>query len=603
MISLTRSQLVAIAGLLQQRRLGEAEAACRTLLGVAPQDAAAIHMLGLIREQAGDPVLGERLLRQSLALEPQNPHFLGNLAQLLRRCARHQEAAELLERVLERLPGERPVRRSLILTLNELGQYAAAEAQCRTLIRQASGDAEAWTLLAFVLGNQNRLAEAESAYRRALSIDDRQALAHHNLGSLLSRQERAEEALQALDRASALGANGFELLVNRGRTLSLLYRHDEAERAFEQAITLKPFDIDAQTNLARLRFMRGDEQFARDFAAAAVAHPGNPGLQTALAAVFNGAGRIDLAEQHLRRVLAGAGARADLRASLAHVLHQRGQLEDAHREASAAVSANPDDAVMVETLVLILLSLGRADEVLFLVGPQRSRAPLAQNWIAYEATAARLLGRDQYRELYDYGRFVRIYELEPPPGWGSVAELNAALLEVLAARHRFSSHPLDQSLRNGSQTARSLTAESEPAIQAVLKAFAEPLADYQRQLGNAPTHPLSMRNVAAASIVGAWSVQLHREGFHVNHLHPQGWISSAYYVDVPDEVEDANEKAGWLKFGETRYPVPGASAERHVQPRAGRLVLFPSYMWHGTNPIHRGQPRMSIAFDAVPGDA
>jgi hypothetical protein len=58
--------------------------------------------------------------------------------------------------------------------------------------------------------------------------------------------------------------------------------------------------------------------------------------------------------------------------------------------------------------------------------------------------------------------------------------------------------------------------------------------------------------------------------------------------------------SGWLKFGEPRYPVPNAGAEGVVQPRAGRLVLFPSYMWHGTNPIHGSEPRTSVAFDAVP---
>ena len=33
---------------------------------------------------------------------------------------------------------------------------------------------------------------------------------------------------------------------------------------------------------------------------------------------------------------------------------------------------------------------------------------------------------------------------------------------------------------------------------------------------------------------------------------------------------------------------------------AGRLVLFPSYMWHGTTPITGDAPRLTIAFDAVP---
>jgi hypothetical protein len=39
---------------------------------------------------------------------------------------------------------------------------------------------------------------------------------------------------------------------------------------------------------------------------------------------------------------------------------------------------------------------------------------------------------------------------------------------------------------------------------------------------------------------------------------------------------------------------------RTIEPRPGLLVLFPSYMWHGTVPFHSQQSRTTIAFDAVP---
>jgi predicted 2-oxoglutarate/Fe(II)-dependent dioxygenase YbiX len=38
-----------------------------------------------------------------------------------------------------------------------------------------------------------------------------------------------------------------------------------------------------------------------------------------------------------------------------------------------------------------------------------------------------------------------------------------------------------------------------------------------------------------------------------------------------------------------------------VEPKVGRLVLFPSFLWHGTRPFPRGE-RMTIAFDTVLGD-
>jgi Flp pilus assembly protein TadD len=600
-VPVVRSQLIAITNLLQGGRVGEAERACRALLMGAPNHPEAVHMLGLIREQAGDASAGEQLVRKSLSLEPGNAQYRLNLAHLLRRRGRLPEAAQAYREVLAHAPAERAARYALAVTLSDQGLHVEAAGECRTLLEQGAGDADAWALLAFVLNDLNRLPEAEAAYRRALSIDDKHVLAHHNLGSLLSRLERAEEALAVLERARILGAGGFELNFNRGRTLSLLYRLDEAECAFIEALKMRPFDIDAQVNLARLRYMRADAAFARDLAAAAPAQPGNVPLQTAFATVLKCAGEVERAEQHLRQSISERGARPELRSVLAQLLHEAGRLAEAETEALEAAAAKPGDSIIIDTLVLILLSRGRPVDALAFVAPQRRREPLVQSWIAYQATAARLLGRDEYRELYDYDRLVRSYELEPPAGWASIAELNAALRAALGPRHQLSVHPLDQSLRHGSQTTRNLLAEDDAAIKTVLRAFEAPLAAYLGALGDAQTHPLSARNRGRASITGAWSVQLNREGFHVNHLHPQGWISSAYYVDVPPEVQDPALKSGWLKFGETRFPVPGATPERFIQPQPGRLVLFPSYMWHGTNPIHGREPRLTIAFDAIPG--
>jgi hypothetical protein len=69
---------------------------------------------------------------------------------------------------------------------------------------------------------------------------------------------------------------------------------------------------------------------------------------------------------------------------------------------------------------------------------------------------------------------------------------------------------------------------------------------------------------------------------------------------VPEESHSSRDRAGWIKFGEPRYPVPGLTPERFIEPCPGRLVLFPSYMWHGTVPITGGEPRLTIAFDVVP---
>ena len=59
--------------------------------------------------------------------------------------------------------------------------------------------------------------------------------------------------------------------------------------------------------------------------------------------------------------------------------------------------------------------------------------------------------------------------------------------------------------------------------------------------------------------------RLQAQGFHANHVHPQGWISSCYYVALPDAVRDQTAQQGWIKFGEPSFPMRDTVC-RTIQP-------------------------------------
>jgi hypothetical protein len=130
--------------------------------------------------------------------------------------------------------------------------------------------------------------------------------------------------------------------------------------------------------------------------------------------------------------------------------------------------------------------------------------------------------------------------------------------------------------------------------------IAEAMEQYIAKMRSDARHPFLGRRGKGFRTTGSWSSRLSDCGYHVNHVHPDGWISSCYYVSVPPAAENEETKQGWIKFGEPSFDI-GLGPRRAVRPVPGRLVLFPSYMWHGTNPFHDSSPRLTIAFDAVPG--
>ncbi|WP_366080167.1 putative 2OG-Fe(II) oxygenase [Sphingomonas sp.] len=86
-------------------------------------------------------------------------------------------------------------------------------------------------------------------------------------------------------------------------------------------------------------------------------------------------------------------------------------------------------------------------------------------------------------------------------------------------------------------------------------------------------------------------------GHHSAHVHPHGWISSALYVALPDQLPGTD---GWLELGSPPSDLGlDLPPTQLVEPRPCRLVLFPSWLWHGTRPFGAGE-RLTIAFDVAP---
>jgi len=478
------------------------------------------------------------------------------------------------------------------------GDLRAAEATARALVAQAPS-AEAYDLLASTLRAQDRLAEALAAAEQAVACDPQSAVAQHSRAFILGRLGRYGEALPIYDRLIAHGIVQPSVWLNRGMALLGLTRDVEAEAFFADGARRWPQDQGLQNALANTRWMRGaGEGFARDYEAAVQRQPDSLHLRIGCADLLRRAELRARAERLLLDGLARTPGSGPLLGALGVLLDEMGRSAEALPLLLAAVADAPKAPFLRCNLVSALLRLGRSDEALRELGPLRRAQPFNGDWIAYEEMALRQRGDPLAQEICDYDLMVQPFDLAAPSGYANIAEFNAALRDSVERLHVLETHPLDQSLRHGSQTTRSLLAVDDPVIKQYLKALEEPIRAYIATMQK-PHHPWSGRKSDRFKLSGCWSVKLKPNGYHVNHLHPAGWISSAYYVSLPEVTKAGDSQEGWIKFGEPRWETPGCTVQKVVQPKEGRLVLFPSYMWHGTIPFSQGE-RITAPFDVVP---
>ncbi|MFN3313052.1 MAG: 2OG-Fe(II) oxygenase family protein [Hyphomonas sp.] len=459
---------------------------------------------------------------------------------------------------------------------------------------------EALTRQAGQMKAAGRMDDALALYRQAVLRFPTSGVAMHNLAAALGDSANHQEAAEIARRALTSGLDAPETWLVLARAEMGRGELDAARKAYREVLKRRPNHLPAQFEAAQLIWMAtGQREEALRGLEAATGKPGaDPmlGFVKAQALEFMGDGPAALAA--LRAVTSLPDAPVQVLAYAAHLSAVTGDIRAALALAERCVRAAPTEPGALEALARARLAAGDGDGADAIISQLVSMQPLNQHVLAMQAAAWRMTGDARYRALYDYERFVRAAPLSVPAGWDDLASYVAALAAELKAAHPFRMHPFGHSLRQGSQLPDVLRRTS-PAIAAFTQALLGPLSAYLNQIGRGDD-PLTRRNTGRVSIKGSWSVWLRPGGYHIDHVHQEGWISSACYIELPGAVS-AGGREGWLRFGQPGLPTgESRPAEHWVRPQPGLVALFPSYMWHGTEPFSGDEPRLTMAFDLVP---
>lgn len=588
-----RQTLLRAQQLLQQRRYAD----CATLLAplcAAGRPLAALGTAAMAHSLAGNAAAATDCFERYLAARPADAQAWNNFGNHLRGADPPRSLA-CYRRAIALAGDFRDARFNLALLHHERREHRAA---LEALSPGPGCTPREHALAASLHLRLQQWPQAARHLRAQLAHDPADARSRLNLAVALRRQGEAAEALAVLEAAGpgAPAALGFE----RAAILLDAGRREDALALLEGIVAREPAHLAAHEAIDRIHFENGATQRVGESLARAWQQCGDARLPAALALRLERVGQRERALGLVEGLGPEIAQDAEVQRLRARLLVAAGRAEEAERVFRDCLARHPADSGAALDHARFLMLQGRAREAAARLERSLAAAPEDQLLLANLATAWKLDGDARHRALFDAGRFVRTYDLA---AHGLERAFFAGLAALLRRMHGAAQHPIDQSLRGGTQTLGNLLLRREPAILRLRQCIESVVADYIAALPRDDADPFLRRRPARFRIAGSWSVLLRPGGFHVPHTHGQGWLSSALYVDLPAGLADTAPE-GCLEFGRSDLPLAPAQdpPELLLAPEVGRLVLFPSYLWHGTVPFTAPGERLTVAFDVNPAD-
>ena len=308
--------------------------------------------------RAGDLAGAESQLRAVVALAPDNPQFLSNLAIVLAKEKKLEDSARFFERALKLDPGNATSRRYLAANLWQLHRYPQARKHLELILQREPNDKPSRLLLGMV-------AENMGDYRTAVQM-------------LLSVQAEVQKQPEAL---GALAFSYYRLndKQNARRTLGLLKNHAAGPRAVLPGVQIADQMADYATAEELLNSIKSTYSDQGD-------------LAYRLATVQYHAGNFDSCEQTLLQSISSRNGTAQVFNLLGWCYQKQNRPDDAMRAFENGIGVQPSDETNYLDLQKVLISSHRDAAALEIAKkttdalPSSARAFAMKGWIENQAS-------------------------------------------------------------------------------------------------------------------------------------------------------------------------------------------------------------------------
>jgi len=196
--------------------------------------------------------------------------------------------------------------------------------------------------------------------------------------------------------------------------------------------------------------------------------------------------------------------------------------------------------------------------------------------------------------------FVKEYYFNPSEDYLNLETFNCDLEFDIKNHSLLRKNPNGLAARNGYLT-DNLFADQNKSILTFKKLLLEKIIDYIDKLPEQQDH-FMLKHKTYDFKISSWATWVKGDGFIDKHIHEDSWISGAYYCKIPKITKSTQGHQGYFEYGCIPNDISlSINKEKgYIKPQEGKLVIFPSYMYHQTIPHETNEDRISIAFDLTP---
>jgi len=347
-------------------------------------DRGAVMKSELLGKRSNDAAIA--YLRDFLKANPDARPVAGALAQRYVEQKQYAEARAVMQKLWDEDKSSRDLEFAVASIALSMKDYAEAERMFRDLKAAGYGESGAMDLYLAQIAEENKRYDEAIVRYQAIAEGDRAWLAKLRIGAMLGKQGKTAEARKwfaelpavtidervqvrqaeaqmlrdANDPAGAYAVlvkaidefpESAELIYDSALLAERLDRIDEAESKLRKLVALKPDDAQSLNALGYTLVDR-TPRTAEGFALIERAHklsPNDPFIMDSMGWALFRLGRLDEAETYLRRAIAERPD-AEIAAHLGEVLWAKGDRDSARAIWKAQLDANPDNAVLKETV-------------------------------------------------------------------------------------------------------------------------------------------------------------------------------------------------------------------------------------------------------------